>query len=413
MEATARRTRETRGRRRAKSRIRPRDESTTPAPSNFAARSKPDCRPEPEFLLECARAFLRPAALPSIPDALEWPRFVSLCEKHSVGPLVCSALQDRAPAALRDSLRRTAACSLALSAELGRLLEVFQRERIPIIPLKGPALAVALYGNLALRAFSDLDLLARPEDVLPAKRILENHGYRLASTLHWPCDSACFRARESQLCFANGNAIAVDLHWHLWPDYFPPVFQEEHIWKRAREIPFAGRTAATLCSEHQALFLSAHGAKHIWERLGWLCDFARLIQMETSLDWDYVFGQARQTGTLRMVALALSLARDMLGVELPAAAQRFPAGGATRALVNLVRRRFLEDAPIPAPALESTRFSMRAFQRTAHRLRYLCGSLTGPSEAEYRTLRLPPRLHWLYYSFRPLRIAVKYARDIV
>ena len=49
------------------------------------------------------------------------------------------------------------------------------------------------------------------------------------------------------------------------------------------------------------------------------------------------------------------------------------------------------------------------FERNSHRLRYLAGTFVWPSEAEYRALRLPPALYFLYYPFRQLRLIAKYA----
>jgi hypothetical protein len=48
-------------------------------------------------------------------------------------------------------------------------------------------------------------------------------------------------------------------------------------------------------------------------------------------------------------------------------------------------------------------------ERTGHRLRYVAGEYLTPSEAEFRALQLPPRLFFLYYPFRPIRLLWKYA----
>jgi hypothetical protein len=226
------------------------------------------------------------------PPDLDWSAFPPLCEAHSVAPLVCSVLKasaaDAIPRAalecLRDSFRQTAILSLTLSADLVKLLGVFQRESIEAILLKGPTLAETLYGNLALRAFADLDLLVHPWDLLRVKKTLEANGYHLRSTLHWPGDSACFRARECQLSFADSRNVSVDLHGGLLPDYFPAAFDIGHVWKKLREILVAGRKAPTLSAEQLVLFLCAHGTKHLWERLGWICDPGRLLQVEKSID---------------------------------------------------------------------------------------------------------------------------------
>ncbi len=167
----------------------------------------------------------------------------------------------------------------------------------------------------------------------------------------------------------------------------------------------------TLAPEHLLLFLSAHGSKHLWERLGWLCDAARLIQVAPGLDWSAVIAAARQTDTLRMVSLTLLLARDLLGVEAPEGARGLAGGDArTRELAASVVERLRADRPVSA--VDTAVFGLRAFERTSHRARLVYGVFLQPTEAEYRVLQLPPRLFWLYYIFRPARLAIKYARRV-
>ena len=108
-----------------------------------------------------------------------------------------------------------------------------------------------------------------------------------------------------------------------------------------------------------------------------------------------------------MLAVGLLLADGQLEAGLPPGAA---ADAEARALAKAIRERYLAGAPIPVPPLEAARLSLRMFDRTSHRLRYVFGSFFGPSEAEYRALRLPPALYGLYYVFRPLRLAAKYAR---
>lgn len=362
----------------------------------------------PSVLLDCVRRFFRPERALQLPAGLDLTELLTLADKHAVTPLVCWTLNDSFAPMMRERLRETAHFNLTLSGELLRLLDLLEEEQIEAIPLKGPALSQVLYRNLALRSFSDLDVLIRPGDLMRVKRLLEAHGYSLSSTLHWPVDSACLRSRESQLSFAR-DPVTVDVHWRILPEYFPAVFDTEEIWKNLRRVPFAGGTVAMLSPEHLLLFLSAHGAKHLWERLGWTCDLARLLQVEKNVDWQYVISEARETNTLRIPSLGLLLASDLLESDPPPAVVEYIAKDSTvHELAAQVRRRFLDDVPLPATALEAAGFSVRAFQSTRYRMRYLLGSFVVPSEAEYRALKIPPVLYKLYYLFRPLRLGVKY-----
>jgi Uncharacterised nucleotidyltransferase len=374
------------------------------------------------FLLACVRRFFDSEAPQPTAAGLDWHKLTQLAERHAVMALFCQGVRarDDIPVEILDHLQgrafEAARFDLTLSAELARLIKLFDDQEIQTVSLKGPALRYTLYGDSALRSSSDLDLLVRPQDVLHAKQLLQGTGYLMESIPPSRSERACLRNRDSQLSFipetsAKANAVCVDLHWRLLPGYFPPSFDEREVWGRLREVPLAGAFASTLSAEHLLLFLCAHGTKHLWERLGWICDIARLVQVESNIDWTRTFIEARQTDTSRMVVLGLLLASDLLGISLPIAAVEYTARGSTaRNLVGTITKR-LHDEVLTAPsALESASFSRRAFERTGHRVRFLVGVFLEPTEAEYAALKLPLPLHWLYYFFRPLRLVAKYAR---
>jgi hypothetical protein len=360
-----------------------------------------------DYLLAAVRQFFRPETRPPRAEGLDWREVMRLAESHSVMPLLYRACGN---AELRDRIQEIARFSLTLSAELVKLLDVFEDQKIRVIPLKGPVLSAALYGEQALRTSADLDLLVRPGDLLRAKSLLEKAGYRMESVLHWPVGSACFRCRDSQLSFSDPtDRVSVDVHWRILPGYFPKSLDEADVWRNLRSVPWEGSKVWTLAPEHSLLFLCAHGTKHLWERLGWICDIARLLQVEPGIDWFEVFSHASRTHTSRMVYLGLLLASDLLGAELPlAVAERVTGDSRARALASIVTERLR--AGNTASALDATRFSAHAFERTGQRVRFVFGIFVQPTEAEYCALQLPPGLHWLYYLFRPLRLAVKYSR---
>jgi len=369
------------------------------------------------FLLECVRHFFRPESLLAIPSNLDWTKLLALAREHSVEPLISSALHQTGtfaiPQTILDTLqqgaRERAFSNLLYCAELAKILALLENAAIDVRVLKGPVLAEMLYGNIAMRSFGDLDLLVHPQDLIPTKNALEAGGYTLTSSLHWHSNSALLRARECQLSFENSRGISVDVHWQLIPDYFPKPFEENQAWADHLGVSVGGATAWTLSQENLLLFLCAHGAQHMWMRLGWICDVARLIQVAPKMDWRSVFAQASQTSTTRMLSLGLILAADLLAGEFPPEAkERIASDSRAQDLAVAIRKRYLHCAPSLALAFESERLVVHTFDRTRHRLRYRFGTLVGPSEAEYRALQLPPALFTLYYVFRPLRLSAKY-----
>jgi len=372
------------------------------------------------FLLACVRRFFDPETPQPNAVGLDWRKLTQLADRHAVVALFCQAIRERndIPADILDYFQgralEAARFDLTLSAELSRLLKLFEGHQIQVVSLKGPALRYTLYGDTALRSSSDLDLLVRPEDVLRAKRALEAAGYYMQSVVPSNADEACLRRRDCQVTLSRkitdqDDLLFVDLHWRLLPGYFPRFFDEGEIWGCLRHVSMAGTPVSTLSPEHLLLFLCAHGTKHLWERLGWLCDIARLVQVETGIDWTKVFSEARHTDSSRMVVLGLLLASELLGISLPSAAREHISSDQNdRELIETVRHRLYDEILTPASARESASFSRRAFERTGHRVRFLFGVFLEPTEAEYEALKLPLPLHWLYYFFRPLRLMFKY-----
>ena len=374
-----------------------------------------------DFLLACVRRFFQcQAPIPSA-TGLEWCKLTPLAQQHSVAALFCRAVSGRPDIpieVLNDLQARVfeAACfDLTLSAELADLLERFTELQIRVVTLKGPVLASTLYGTAALRSSSDLDLLVQPEDLFRAKQLLEDKGYHLESVLSWPTDSAYFRRRDSEISFSRRTAyqtdtLWIDLHWRLLPWYFPRSFDDRELWQNLRRVPVAGVFASTLQAENQLLFLCAHGTKHLWGRLGWICDIARLVQVEPLLDWTRVFDQARQTETSRMVILGLMLASDLLGVDLPSPAVKYTGMDWTCRALAMIKKRLHHQVFAPPGAIESTLLTRHVFERKGQRVRFVLGNFLQPTEAEYEALKLPPILYWIYYLFRPVRLARKYLR---
>jgi len=373
------------------------------------------------FLLACVRRYFQPETQsPSAAD-LDWRKLVELAQQHAVAALFLREVRERPdiPKDILEDLRRraleAAGFDLTLSAELAELLGLFRKHEIQVVALKGPVLASTLYGTASLRSSQDLDLLVHPNDLLRANQVLAERGYHLESVLSWPTDSAYFRRRDSEISFSRKTArqtdtLWVDLHWRLLPWYYPRSFDDRELWQNLSQVPVGGALASTLQPEKLLLFLCAHGTKHLWGRLGWICDVARLVQVEASLDWTRVFDQARQTETSRIVVLGLLLASELLGVDLPSPAVKYASmDWAHRALATIKKRLHDQVFTPPAP-IESALLTRHVFERTGQRVRFVLGDFLQPTDAEYEALKLPPILYWLYYLFRPARVASKYAR---
>jgi len=147
-----------------------------------------DIRPELELLLVCARRHVdgetahRARELAAQP--LDWDYLIQNSVRHGLLPLLYTNLKAAAAAVpqdqldrLRDLFQKNAVRSALFTGELLKILDLLESEKILAMPYKGPAMAVSLYGNPALRQFVDLDILVRKQDVWRCQELLISMGY--------------------------------------------------------------------------------------------------------------------------------------------------------------------------------------------------------------------------------------------
>jgi hypothetical protein len=345
------------------------------------------------LLLHCARARPDMESLRRLAaEEVDWTALVQQSVLHGLGPIVYwylnQACPDTAPEELRGRFRQNAGRNLLLTAELLRLLEIFEAASIPLVPFKGPALAWSLYETPALREMSDLDVLVRPRDADRAIGLLRSHGYRP----QFSCVDTRFFVVSQEMPFDREDGqVTVDLHWGLLPRYFP--LDASVFFERLAPVPIAGRQVPTFCPKDLLLFLCVHGSKHGWTSLAWLCDVARLIDRH-AVNWDDVLTRAQANHVSRCLSLGLTLARDLLGAAVPELRRETLAASAREQLMN-------------GSSDVSVRFRLALLERLTDKVRFWRG-VFAPTSTDFESLHIPASLFPVYYLAKPLRLAVKH-----
>ena len=348
---------------------------------------------------------------------LDWSSAMQIGKLHGLTPLMYRHLSvlgpEHFPRWALEQLRRQATGdrvrSLQLAAHLRSIVERLMAAGIPAIAFKGPTLAISLYGDQTLRRFTDLDIFVRRGDVLACKRLLLVNGYRPRFALTRAQEMAHLRSDCEYNFDREHGRITVEVHWDVAPRSFSVRFDHERLWDDARSMPFNGGTVRVPAPEDQILMLSVHGAKHIWERLAWICDMAQFLRAHPALDWEKVLADARARGCERMVLLALSLAADLLDAPLPGSVRdRLRKDQTAIALTAQVETWLRSDAIPPAKSLAAMRVTAAMRERWVDRVRYLVRTALTPTIDDWAWVGLPAPLFFLYYVLRPLRLAIKY-----
>jgi Uncharacterised nucleotidyltransferase len=288
------------------------------------------------------------------------------------------------------------------------------------VPFKGAVLAASAYGDLALRQFSDLDILVGRGDVVRAKNLLLAAGNRLEPqgyTIELS-DALEQRYLDTQCNYnfhsADGRVL-MELHWSFAPRYFAFPINVDRLWDRLEQIPLAGSVVPNIPAEDLLLILSSHGARHCWQRLAWICDIAELLRRNQNLDWDRTLCEARRLGNERVLLLGLRLAHDLLGALLPPVqVQRAQADPHVSVLVAQVRQRlFAQTGDTSDDEARFQIFHLQTRERLRDKISYSLGWALTPTVREWEALALPASLAFFYYLFRPLRLIGNYGAKMI
>jgi hypothetical protein len=346
--------------------------------------------------------------------SINWKSLFALADRHGVEPLLYQALvrvEDAVPKpeiqALRQTYQDNVYKSLLLSRELIRILDHLLAANIEVMPYKGLALAEALYGDVALRRVGDIDLLIHSKDLSRIRRVVGDLGYS---------PHVIFSEAEEQAYLKSGYECAFDstiganlleVQWAIQPRFYAVDFDMDGIFERAVTISVAGRAMKTPSPADLMLILSAHAAKHVWGRLIWLCDVARLLE-SPDLDWAWMRHQAESLGIARIVGITMMLANKLLHVPTPAAAMKsFPQDSAMPPLIDEIQASLSSETNYNVESLAYFHLMLSLRERPADRLRFLTRLALTPGPSEWQAVRLPRPLFPLYRLVRLTRLAAR------
>ncbi|MDQ6841612.1 MAG: nucleotidyltransferase family protein [Actinomycetota bacterium] len=278
-------------------------------------------------------------------DVQDWPEVVRLADQHGVVAFVRQsvaragvAVPPAAEAPLRDAWVGQVAYVMSLDLALERILDAFVQANIPVIVLKGPALARTIYPARTLRPYGDVDLTVHEDDQERAAAALSANGFleapyepEIARLAH-----ADHGAEEAfhRIFVKEPQGLLIELHVDPLQLGIKPAC-EAGRWERAIAVPGL-RGALMLGYEDQVVQLAVHAHKHAFGRLIWLKDLDLLLRRDHPLDWRIVSSVARSEGVRASVWYALRLTSSLLRSDMPAQARAMRPSLPVRKLYELL-----------------------------------------------------------------------------
>lgn len=323
-------------------------------------------------------------------------------------PLVYRQLKDHVPPehlqAFKKNYLENAARNVVLTAELCRLLKLFAAAGIEAIPYKGPLLSLIAYDDLALRRFVDLDVIVKKQDVPRARDLLLADNYTLWKSLTNTQQEFLLRTQHNLQFTKDNRQLIVELHWEVAPHLFASTVSGDALWSNLVPFDLNGAEVKTFAPDDLLFSLCVHGSRHLWERLGWICDVAELISRR-ELNWTALLDRAARADSERMFLLGLYLAEKLLETKLPDGVKRRIDGDKRLASLagNVIESLFNGPEHVPATSREIFKYNLGVRKSLGARARYLVHMLR-PTDGDLGKTPLPSGLSFGYYLMRPFRI---------
>jgi hypothetical protein len=367
---------------------------------------------ENELLLTIARRELDERGSLQLPalmrKPIDWDYVIATAFNHGLLPLLHKNLTTAADLVPGHVLRRLKRESVANSQSvlhlIGKQLKaygVLKDRGIRVAIFKGAVLAQMAYGE-------DIDVLINRADFAEARSLLESLGYEMTPRLT-DAQLASHLAFHCEIPFMRDDWFTiVDLHWGLAPRSFVFGLDCVDVMSRLQPISLGGTTIETFCDEDMLLYLSMHGTKHLWHRLEWIVSLAELVRASKNIDWDVVVQRAEHAHATRMLALGLRLVEEFSDVEIePRILAAVDPQGVMKRLAAQIRGQIFTRSH----NIESTQtnlYNFRVMDRKRDALVSALRALFVPTLPDWEALTLPPKLHPLYYAFRPVRLSKTY-----
>ncbi|MCJ7563491.1 MAG: nucleotidyltransferase family protein [Candidatus Aminicenantes bacterium] len=217
---------------------------------------------------------------------------------------------------LRDAYRNLATVNTSLFLDASKVLKSLADNQLPVIALKGLSLAKNIYGDIALRPMSDMDLLVKEEDLVRAGRILLALGYKP----HFSAWESMLKTRRHLPPFTNKSGAMIELHWNIVTPDSPIEVDLDGLWERACLIKVDNVEVRAFSPEDLFLHLCIHAGHHLQTGIDLIpfCDMAGLIKTSgDKIDWQIVIERATRWGGQKCVYLMLLLVRELLGAAPP------------------------------------------------------------------------------------------------
>jgi len=214
---------------------------------------------------------------------------------------------------LKGTYRRTW-CEAQRTLEQARdVLSLFHEHHIETLLIKGIPLAIAYYGNEALRPMADFDIVVPHAKATQAIKLLEERGWKRG-----------WMSRDEDVTFHHAMQFfhpkggEVDLHWHILSEC-RSVDADRHFREYTEPLDVKGIATRQLGPTDALFHTVVHGIRWNAEPpIRWIPDAITILRKAgPAIDWDRILDFAEREKLSYRLRLGLTFLAERFAVPIP------------------------------------------------------------------------------------------------
>lgn len=311
---------------------------------------------------------------------------------------------------LQNEYRHITKANVLLSVHLLTVCKALENAKFQYLAIKGPTLAQTLYNNVSMRQFSDIDILVDEKEILAISELLLTLDYRALLPLSLLKRNK-FLELDNDFSFKHKKTGALlELHWKLFPERHQMPLDFTQLYQHAETVKLQNHLLTALSPEDNLLYLTLHGAKHIFERYEWVYDLHILIGKSPEMDLEKIYLKAKREKIETPFLLGLFLSQTLFGTVVPETLQNHKS----EYVQNLIDKTldYYGQGFVFWDESDKKRarflFLSELFPGKVSRTAWLFTSLFKTTPVDVITFNLPNQLSFLYPLLRPFRLFYKH-----
>lgn len=347
--------------------------------------------------------------------APDWVEVSKVIEANKLRPIAFQVLaKANVPKEMLKNLKQFATMNAVKSMmsmnEVASISNKLADIGVDVLPYKGVVFSAAYYDNYSSREFSDIDFLILLKDgneLEVAKQMFDEEGYE---AMH-DNPSAIKDVLIENTCefyfnkYENGDRkFHADFHWLAHHPVFdlPSVLGNELLFKNATTTTLSGRKIKSLNdNNHFITVMLHHGVREGCKTLKYVLDFAQIIK-RGELDWDYLYGVSDKHKYSNVQSACLQITEELLGVKADTA-------NCTRQNTDSYKELLFLEKPRNRSLIKKQLSKLKWVDDSAGKLKMIGKTIMysfQPSVLDYKFLRLPKPLYFLYVFVKLIRVGL-------